>query len=100
MSAIACRGGVLKPINTGAYLVNEKMINDLKNSKIVHPSSYAAMIGKQIADQPGINAYIFDGVTTNELDPMVKITGFKEFSNNSAFQSHCQTVSKRTKKRL
>lgn len=76
LTAIACRGGSLPPIHTGAYEVNDEMIDVLVNRPSgQHASTLAALIGYDIAKQLGIKAYIYDGNTADEMDDLPRITG-------------------------
>lgn len=76
LTAIACRGGSLPPIHTGAYEVNEVMIDVLCHRPIgQHASSTAAIIGYEIAKQWNIKAYIYDGNTADEMEAVSRISG-------------------------
>ncbi|MCK9226040.1 MAG: butyrate kinase [Candidatus Muirbacterium halophilum] len=77
--AISGRGAPLKPLVSGVYQVNEKMIYDLNNEvKADHPSILAAIIAKELADEAGINAYITDPVSVDEFDDIARISGMPE----------------------
>lgn len=76
LSAIVSRGGLLTAIEAGAYEVNDDMIWQLKNKpRNEHASNVGAMIALDIGRQLGIPAYIYDGVTVEELTLINKITG-------------------------
>lgn len=76
LTAIACRGGSLPPIHTGAYEVNDEMIDVLCNRPIgQHASTLAALIGYDIAKKLGIKAYIYDGNTADEMEDLPRISG-------------------------
>lgn len=76
LSAIACRGGVLKPIHAGAYEVNETMVQYLRHpTRPEHASNLAALIGYELGHKAGIPVYIYDGVTVDEMTPINQITG-------------------------
>lgn len=76
LTAIACRGGSLPPIHTGAYEVNEEMLDVLCHRPIgQHASSTAALIGYEIAKKLGIKAYIYDGNTADEMEDLPRISG-------------------------
>ncbi|MCD8300779.1 MAG: butyrate kinase [Clostridiales bacterium] len=79
LTAIVARGGVLPPIKAGAYLVNDDMVWQLRNKPVMqHASNLGAVIADAIAKPLGIPAYIYDGVTVDEMWPILKITGFTE----------------------
>ena len=76
LTVIVSRGGLLTPIEAGAYEVNDDMVWQLKNKpQNEHASNVGAMIARSISLQLGIPAYIYDGVTVDELLPINKITG-------------------------
>lgn len=79
LSAIVGRGGILPPVKSGAYLVNETMVERLKNNPIVeHASNLGALIAYEIAKELGINAYIYDSVAVDELTDVARVLGFAE----------------------
>jgi len=51
LSAVVGRGGLLKPLESGTYEVNEAMIKDLERAERgEHASNLGAVIAKEIAD--------------------------------------------------
>lgn len=78
LSAVACRGGVIVPVKAGAYEVNDLLVErQLERPLAQHASNLAAPLGKEIADELGIKAYTYDGVSVNEMHPLGYPTGFK-----------------------
>ena len=76
LNAIVSRGGLLTPIEAGAYEVNDDMVWQLKNKpQNEHASNVGAMIALSIGRDRNIPAYIYDGITVDELLPINKITG-------------------------
>ncbi len=76
LTAIVARGGLLPPIQAGAYEVNEDMVWQLRNRpQNEHASNLGAIIAYDIARDLQIPAYIYDGVTVDELLPINRITG-------------------------
>ncbi|MBF0842261.1 butyrate kinase [Staphylococcus lentus] len=88
IDAIACRGGVLKPIQGGTYLINEKMLEDLKTFKYgFHASNLSGLIGYELSKKFKIKAYIVDPVVVDELIPEARITGIKGIERKSIFHA-------------
>lgn len=84
LAAVVGRGGLLPPVKSGAYLVNEKMVDRLKNNPVVHhASNLGAMIAFEIAKAVGVNSYIYDSVAVDELENIARITGLKEVKRKS-----------------
>lgn len=79
LTGIVARGGLLPPLKAGAYIVNDDMVWQLKNKPVMeHASNLGAVIADSIAKPLGIPAYIYDGVTVDEMLPILKITGLTE----------------------
>lgn len=84
LSAVVGRGGLVRPIPCGTYLVNDLMVNDLKEGKEGHhASNLGPALAKAIADIAKIPAYIVDPITVDEMEDVAKITGFPEITRQS-----------------
>lgn len=80
LDAVAARGGLLRPVSSGTYLVNELMIKDLVEGKRgLHASHLSAQIGYDIAQNLRIPCYIVDPVSVDEFAPIARYTGHKKF---------------------
>ena len=78
MNAIVGRCGGLPPVKSGAYLINEEMIDRLSNRPILdHASNLGAMISYSIANEIEVNSYIYDPVCVDESDDIAKVSGLK-----------------------
>ena len=78
LSAVVGRGGLLPPVKSGAYLVNDEMIDRLKNRPVLeHASNLGAIISYEIAKPLGVNAYIYDSVAVDELIDVARLSGLK-----------------------
>lgn len=79
LSAVVGRGGMLPPVEAGAYVINEEMLNRLKNNPVVeHASNLGAPIAYEIAKPFGILCCIYDPVTVDQLEDIARITGIPE----------------------
>jgi len=84
LSAVVDRGGLLKPISSGTYVVNQAMLNDLKEAKRgEHISNVGAFIAKEVADAAGCKAFIVDAVSVDEFTPLARISGLAEIERKS-----------------
>lgn len=84
LSAVVGRGGMLPPVKSGAYEVNEAMIDVLKNRPALeHASNLGGIIAYEIADRLGIKAYIYDSVRVDELQDIARISGMPEIPRTS-----------------
>lgn len=76
LSAVVGRGAPLPPVRSGAYRVNHLMIDRLKNRPIVdHASNLGGIIAKEIADCIGVDAYIYDSISVDELEDIARVAG-------------------------
>lgn len=88
IDAIACRGGVLKPVEGGTYLINDMMYHDLKTFKYgFHASNLSGVIGYELSQELNIHSYIVDPVVVDELIPDARITGIKGIERRSIFHA-------------
>ncbi len=79
LSAVVGRGGLLPPVKSGAYEVNQTMLDTLRDRPVnEHASNLGAVLAFSIAHPLGIPAYIYDPVTVDEMDEIAHITGLKE----------------------
>lgn len=83
LACIMARGGLLPPLPSGAYEVNEEMLDVLENRPMNHhASNLGAAIALRLAEPLGIKAYIYDPVTVDEMIDVVRITGIKEIKRH------------------
>ncbi len=88
LSAIIGRGGLLRPIPSGVYEVNEPMMADLRSAKYgEHACSLGALIANEIGTQIGRPAYIADPVVVDELSDVARIGGHPMFPRLSIFHA-------------
>jgi len=88
ISAISGRGGIVRPIDSGTYEVNELMVEDLKNDiSAVHASALGGIIAYEIGKEYGIPAYVVDPVVVDEMEPCAKLTGIPGIERKSVFHA-------------
>jgi butyrate kinase len=79
LDAVVGRGGLLKPIASGTYRVNEKMLEDLrKGVSGEHASNLGGILASGIAKKLSIPAYLVDPVVIDEMKPIARISGMPE----------------------
>jgi len=84
LSAVVGRGGMLPPVKSGAYRVNETMVDRLRHRPLLeHASNLGALIAYEIARSVGVEAYIYDSVKVDELLDVARLTGLPEISRTS-----------------
>jgi len=88
LDAVVGRGGLLRPVPGGTYLVNQTMIEDLQAEKRgSHASNLGGLIARSIAGELGIPAYIVDPVCIDEKEPVSRISGMPENPRESLFHA-------------
>lgn len=76
LQIIMARGGPLRALEGGTYLVEAPMLDDLSSGRYAtHASNLGALIGNRIGSKSGIAVYITDPVTTDEFEPLARISG-------------------------
>ncbi|MBN2378262.1 butyrate kinase [candidate division WOR-3 bacterium] len=85
LSAVVGRGGPFKPLVSGAYRVNHKMLADIKEGRVAadHPSNLGALLAHEIASPLGIPAFIVDPVSVDEFIEESRISGLPEIARRS-----------------
>ena len=74
--AIVGRGGLLKPIPGGVYVVNDAMLDDIAHAMRSHACNLGCLIASELAALlPGCQAFIADPGVVDELDEIARITG-------------------------
>ncbi len=84
LDAVVGRGGLLRPIPSGTYRINEKMLDELRRpQEREHASNLGAIIADEIARRVGIPAFIVDPVCVDEFDEIARISGLPEIKRRS-----------------
>lgn len=86
--AIVGRGGLLKPIEGGTYLVNDAMLKFVEKApRGEHASNLGCVIAKDLADPLNIPAYIVDPVAVDEMNDIARFTGMPNIKRQSLFHA-------------
>ncbi|MBP7707326.1 MAG: butyrate kinase [Candidatus Aminicenantes bacterium] len=88
LAAVVGRGGLLRPIPSGVYRVDERMLEDLfAGVQGEHASNLGGLIADEIARPLGIPAFIVDPVVVDELDDWARLSGVPEIRRRSIFHA-------------
>lgn len=91
VKAIVGRGGPLKPLKGGTYIVNKTMINDLISCKYAdHPSNLGAILANKLSINYNVPAFVVDPVTVDEFIPEARISGISGIERKS--RSHALNI--------
>ena len=104
LDAVVGRGGLLRPVSSGIYKINDNMLNDLKDPSIwgrVHASNLGAFIAKSIADELHIPSMIADPITVDEMEDIARISGVPSITRQSLFHAlNIKSIARKTAKEL
>lgn len=86
--AVIGRGGLIKPIKSGVYEINQTMLDDIRFRPFgQHASNLGALLAYDIAGIAGAKAFIADPVVVDELQDVARITGLPEVERHSIFHA-------------
>ena len=93
---IVSRGGLGKPAPAGAYMIDDDMCRDLLEGKYgMHPSALGPAMALDIARKYGMPAIVIDPPSTDEFQPLARISGLPEIERKSAFHALNQKMAAR-----
>lgn len=96
LNAVVGRGGLIRPVESGVYKVNDQMLEDLSTGKYKeHASNLGGVIAYQIANDFGCEAFIVDPVVVDEMDDVARVSGMPEIERKSIFHALNQKSSAR-----
>lgn len=89
IAAVVGRGGLVNPIESGIYEVNDLMKKHLSEAvNGEHASNLGALLADMIAGPlPDTRAYIVDPVVVDELEPVARLSGHPLISRRSIFHA-------------
>ncbi|MDL2290064.1 butyrate kinase [Paludibacteraceae bacterium OttesenSCG-928-F17] len=89
LSAVIGRGGMVRPLESGVYEVNDKMIEDLKiGVGGMHASNLGGVLAKEIASMiPNCRSFIADPVVVDEMQEVARISGLPQIPRRPTFHA-------------
>jgi len=88
ISAVVGRGGLVKPLKSGAYNVSPALVKDLKSGAYgMHASNLGGVLAYDIAAETGCPCFISDAVVVDELSPLARYSGMPELPRISIFHA-------------
>jgi butyrate kinase len=85
LSAVVGRGGPFRPLASGTYRVNQKMLSDIRSGNVQadHISNLGALIAYELTKNTQIPAFIVDPVSVDEMISVARISGMPELERRS-----------------
>lgn len=88
LDAVIARGGLVRPIPSGVYIVDRTLEHDLIHPpQGEHASNLGGLIAKEIAQRVGVDAFIADPVVVDEMEDVAHISGHPLFKRRSIFHA-------------
>lgn len=88
LDAIVGRGGLLEPIDSGTYIINDRMLRDLISTAAeLHASSLGGVIACEIGKLANVPSFVVDPIVVDELEQVAKLTGFPGIERRSVFHA-------------
>ena len=84
LDAVVGRGGLIKPIPSGVYLIDQEMIEDARSGyQGHHASNLGCVIAYSIGWEYSLPAFIVDPPAVNDLEALAKVSGHKKIERGS-----------------
>lgn len=88
IDAVVGRGGLLQPLPSGTYRINQKMLNHLQKGLFgEHASNLGAILAYHIARNGHTPAFIVDPVIVDEMEDIARISGMPLIPRKSIFHA-------------
>lgn len=103
LAAVVGRGGPFKPLESGTYRVNDKMLSDIRSGNVQadHPSNLGALIAHEIVKGTGVPSFIVDPVSVDEFIPEARISGLPQIERKSLSHAlNMKMVARKAAKKL
>jgi butyrate kinase len=76
LGAVAARGGLLRPVESGTYAVDGAMLRDAAAAaRGEHAANLGAPMAAALAEEHGCPALVVDPVSVDELEPVARLSG-------------------------
>ncbi|HEX7539901.1 MAG TPA: butyrate kinase, partial [Syntrophales bacterium] len=96
VNLVISRGGLGRPAPAGAYAIDERMCDDLMQGRYgKHPSALGPSMALGLARQYRMPAVVIDPPSTDEFQPLARVSGLPEIERKSAFHALNQKAAAR-----
>ncbi len=84
LAAVVGRGGLLRPVHSGAYVVDGAMLDELKQAaRGEHASNLGAFLAVRLAAPAGCDSFVVDPVSVDEWDDVARFSGLAGLDRES-----------------
>lgn len=84
LAAVVARGGLMRPVASGTYTINQRMLDDLREGvQGRHASNLGAAMAWELALPVGLPCFVVDPVSVDEFEPLARLSGLPELPRRS-----------------
>ena len=88
LDAIVGRGGLMRGIEGGTYIVNDNMLKDLHSCQYgYHVCNLGGILASEIGGELGKPAYVVDPPVVNEVADVARLSGHPDFPRRALFHA-------------
>ena len=88
IDAFVGRGGLLSPIKSGTYRINDRMLSELKQGRNgEHASNLGAILAHELASLHARPCFIVDPVVVDEMHELARLSGHPQLPRKSIFHA-------------
>ena len=90
MDAFVGRGGIVRPLKSGVYTINEKLLDDLYHlpSASRHASALGGIFAHELGEEYGKPCFIADPVVVDERNDIARVTGLPDVERTCVIVAH------------
>lgn len=86
--AVVGRGGLMHPVPSGVYLVEEPLLRDLESGVSgEHAANLGGVLAQAVASRQGVPAYVVDPPVIDEMWPVARLSGMAGIERRSMFHA-------------
>ena len=94
--AVVGRGGLIRPVEGGVYLVDDLLARDLTQGVSgEHAANLGGLLARALAERHGAPAYVVDPPVLDELWPVARLSGLAGIERKSMFHALNQKAAAR-----
>lgn len=84
LDAVVGRGGLMKPVASGTYLVGPLLLEHLRQGyQGEHASNLGAILAHRVAEPLSLPAYVVDPVAVDEMGKLARVSGLRGIERRS-----------------
>jgi butyrate kinase len=96
LDMVVSRGGLGRPEPAGVYMIDEVMCRDLLSGRYGrHVSALGPVMALEISRRYGVPAVVVDPPSTDEFEPLARISGMPDIERRSSFHALNQKAAAR-----